>query len=859
MDNDSAHDPTLSLSLQRRIDCVCLAFEDAWKSGQQPTTEQFLADAAPADRPALLRELLRIDREYRSGRPPTWEDHLPCLPADAETLTEALPDGSVTLPDIICDPHVADGKAATAQPRPAGDAPTQTFVPRDVGQEDARSAPPQQAELPEIPDHDVIEVLGRGGMGMVLRARHRVLDRIVAVKMPLAEHWLDEEDWERFLREARAAAGLQHPNICTIYEVGRSGGRPYISMALVEGRTLAQWAKDHKPNGREAAEILLGLARAVDHAHHRGILHRDIKPSNVMVEGASGQPMLMDFGLAKQLAFTESDLTHSGQVLGTPAYMAPEQAAGHVHQVGTHSDIYALGAVLYYLLCGRPPFLGSSGEVIRQVQTDEPPPPRRFAPRIHRDLETICLHAMAHDPARRYGSAGDLADDLARFLAGEAILARCEGPITRLWRTVARRPAISAIAGAAFLIMIIGSYLVVQSRADRQTATLVTSLEADFDAGDWSAERLAAVDAKIVELDRRAPEQATQARARLVQRLAAGLQEQLKRPTLAAAQLAQIEALLALLTERDAEKAETIRVALQRRLQNWETVFHLSAPFTDLPAAFDPATVAVGKDALSRKDAPAGKQGTGSVLATRVASAGRVLLEAVFDASWEKADQLGLVLNAAIIGPDAGGRPDSIVHDNREYRFQLRTMPPEKAAGQPKPSRAASFAENRKGQGVIELQILRGPVALRTQYLAAADVPPGLLRLKASKIGDHLQLEIGSLQPVDFFDPFAPRTGEPGVFAIDWPHGVGLCEVRGLRQSLPETPSPLERGDSLFDAGKYAEALVEYQDQSRTFDSPEVGQQIRYKAGLCLLVLLREDEARSIFDGLAGERGEQWP
>ncbi|HVC99385.1 MAG TPA: serine/threonine-protein kinase, partial [Pirellulales bacterium] len=269
-------------------------------------------------------------------------------------------------------------------------------------------------QWPNIPEHDVLKFLGKGGMGIVLQARHRVLDRLVAVKMPLAGDWMDDADRERFLREARATAKLRHPNICPVFEVGETENRPYITMAYIEGESLVQWARDRKPNGREAAEMLAVLARAVEFAHQQGIVHRDIKPQNVLVDRASGQPMLMDFGLAKEMALADSELTQSGQVLGTPAYMAPEQAAGRLRDVGPRSDVYALGAVLYHLLCGRPPYLGGGGEVLRQLQTDVPPAPRKLAPNTNRDLETICLTAMAREPLRRYESASALAADLQR-------------------------------------------------------------------------------------------------------------------------------------------------------------------------------------------------------------------------------------------------------------------------------------------------------------------------------------------------------------------------------------------------------------------------------------------------------------
>jgi serine/threonine protein kinase len=209
-------------------------------------------------------------------------------------------------------------------------------------------------------------------------------------------------------------------------------------MGFVRGETLAAWARRRRPTARQAAEMAAKLARAVGYAHEHGVIHRDIKPANVMVDAESGQPVLMDFGLAKELTDQSSQLSHSGQIMGTPAYMAPEQAAGKLRQVGPPADVYALGAVLYELLCGRPPFQGALGEVLRMVQTEEPIAPRRLAPQLHRDLETICLKAMAREPQARYGSAVALAEDLERFWAGEAVLGRREGLGRQLWRKLRR-------------------------------------------------------------------------------------------------------------------------------------------------------------------------------------------------------------------------------------------------------------------------------------------------------------------------------------------------------------------------------------------------------------------------------------
>ena len=295
--------------------------------------------------------------------------------------------------------------------------PTESLPPKPHARAEKHDAElPGQLPIPEIPNYEILSIVGHGGMGAVLRARHRVLNRIVAIKLPLG---FLPSTYLRFLTEARSAARLRHPHICTIHEVGDVEGRPYIVMDFIAGPTLKDWAASHPPSARHAAEIVAKLARAVDYAHEHGVIHRDLKPANVIIEAEWGEPVLMDFGLAKEITQSTSDLTQTGDVMGTPAYMAPEQAAGRHEQVGPRSDVYALGVVLYDLLCGCPPFQGAAGEVLRRVQTEDPPAPRTHAPRLHRDLETICLKAMAKDPTDRYLSAAALADDLERFIAGE--------------------------------------------------------------------------------------------------------------------------------------------------------------------------------------------------------------------------------------------------------------------------------------------------------------------------------------------------------------------------------------------------------------------------------------------------------
>ena len=397
---------------------------------------------------------------------------------DADHLLEVYPEHADSLAAFLTDQAMLRRVASEVRDSQSG----RSHREHDAPIEETTDSNPKSNgfaagdRLRYIGEYEILEEIARGGMGIVFKARQQKLKRVVALKMILSGQLANAGDVERFHREARAAGQLNHRNIVAIHEIGQHDGDHYFTMDYIEGHSLADEIRDESLPSRRAAELVMKVAEAVEFAHQRSTLHRDLKPANILID-AERQPHITDFGLAKVVGDdeTRSDLTASGQILGTPSYMAPEQAAGKHSHVGPASDTYSLGAVLYACLTGRAPFVADSlVDTILQVIKKEPVAPRELNPSVPKDLNTICLKCLNKEPHRRYGTAQALADDLKRFLDGRPVLARPISRTARAWRWCSRNSLAATrmvlVAFALILGTAVSSFFAIEARDSAKSA-----------------------------------------------------------------------------------------------------------------------------------------------------------------------------------------------------------------------------------------------------------------------------------------------------------------------------------------------------------------------------------------------------
>jgi eukaryotic-like serine/threonine-protein kinase len=445
----STLDAALAAADLHEIDAICDRFESAWRAGRRPDLASFLSEAPPGGLALLFRDLLNLDLEFRvkSGETLDAQSYIQKFPelADHVDAAFALRRDNPSLTRLGQRTDWAGGSTVSSLNKsdPAIEAsPWDQFT---MG----------AAATPVVRGYEILDELGRGGMGIVFKAHQVALNRAVALKMIKSGGFASEAELLRFQNEAEAVARLDHPHIVPIYEVGRHLGRHYFSMKLIAGKSLDRRLGDFIADFRQGARVTATVARAVHHAHQRGILHRDLKPANILLD-EQGEPHVTDFGLARQIE-GNGELSESGTPVGTPSYMAPEQASGDKGALSTATDVYGLGTILYALLAGRAPFAGTTvHETLDKVRNSSPELPSRVNKRVPRDLEIICLKCLEKEPNRRYPSALALAEDLERWLDGMPILARPVGSLTRAVMWCRRNKALASLAALLMLALVGG-------------------------------------------------------------------------------------------------------------------------------------------------------------------------------------------------------------------------------------------------------------------------------------------------------------------------------------------------------------------------------------------------------------------
>jgi WD40 repeat protein/tRNA A-37 threonylcarbamoyl transferase component Bud32/tetratricopeptide (TPR) repeat protein len=693
-----------------------------------------------------------------------------------------------------------------------------------VGTSPARSAPEAGSTTKQFGEYEILEEIAQGGMGVVYKARQPRLNRVVALKRILSGQLASAADVERFLTEAKAAAQLDHPGIVPVFEVGEVDGDHFFSMGFIDGDSLDRHLRGNVLAPKESVALILQVTEAVAYAHTQGVIHRDLKPSNVLVS-PDGRLRVTDFGLAKTIA-TESGLTVSGQVLGTPSYMPPEQALGRIHDVDERSDLYSLGATLYFMLTGRPPFQTANiVETLRQVTEATPVSPRMLNPQVDRDLETIVMRCLEKESQHRFATANELAEELGRYLRDEPIQSRRVGSLARAVRWCRRRPIAAGLVAALIALAVLGPLAVSlgrQAATSRHLQRLTQQFETGLDAlpsnGDGVeqlreiAQEIAVVSGQDVQPDQ----------ARIVSALAERITRHLQTARLATTDVQNLRSGIGQLETLDSAAAFRLSDVLQRRMSSWQTA-----------AAYDvgAADVSVFSPSEQVHLQPDGRISVVPGADTTSLRAPLALGSLRTVATWEQDGKLEATL------ANWQGEARLSLH-NREgdssYEFIVK--------------RKASLADDASDLTEMRIEIRKNGIPVLHQNLHWGQESDEDVTLRATKEGNRLTFQVNEQQPISFFDPFPFQTGAFGVSAAD---GTRLRTLAAARRVYAEALSPLERADVAFAKGEFEPALQAYLSQANATAGTAFEAEAHYKAALCLEKLARPDEAASELQAVA--------
>ena len=670
----------------------------------------------------------------------------------------------------------------------------------------ARSTPEELelAKIPPLPDYRYQSFIGRGGMGVVIRARDKRLNREVAIKLPLPQFLEDDHFRERFLREARSVAALRHPNICPIYDFGQHGNQLYLVMPYIEGITLDDWIYDHEHDARQTAEMLAAVADAVAAAHQSEIIHRDLKPSNVLVDKKNMQPLLMDFGLAKQAADENASLlTQDGQIVGTPAYMSPEQARGS-RDVSAAADIYSLGAMLYEMLCKQQPYQGGMRQILLELDDGPPPPPKKINPKIHIDLETICLKAMQRLPKDRYATASDLAIDLRRFASGESIMARRLGWNKRFINFY-NRHKISLSAGILAALLFISSLIWISQKAGQLQG--LTEIQQKLAAANPSSliqnQERHAINEKIIALSQVDYEAAQQLHQRYVQLLRDTFDHFIRQSRIDPETTQQLRFLISDIRSSNHSIAKDLESALEQRLHSWQSIGHLTADQAQWLA-----------------------QNEGIQAATPQLQSSGLIARGDFKAhiswsNWNRKQALHVSF-----------------HDeqNMLYRVSLSQQ---------------SYDEDQDLEW--ELVLSRDNSTLIFWHIAK---PPANVALQ---ISCEQGTFIISYQKREYrYRDLFPLPLAHAELWIEQDTQTVIEKAELFERSIASNSSALERGDNLFVQGQWQEASEAYHQKTIDAENPEIRFEAMYKHASCQLKLGNTELAHDIFGKIMNSDSKEW-